>query len=644
MDSRTASPPDAQHVSAVVDGHNFDAESMPDKISAYYSLVFPNFTYYLQTLNVTIGRRCIPTSTPSSSEQAQVDVDLGPLKSVSRLHARIEYEEEQERFVLVVLGRNGAWVDGAWSGKGSKVPLGERSQIQIASRTFHFVLPPPPAPEDSPAPSSKSSPRPRSPSVDITSISPPSPLRSASPPPPALSPPPRKAPPLPEPPQLPNSNAIGKSKKTSGKTKPAETRPPAPPRPKPEEMPPKPQYTYAQLCYRAIKSLGGKATLQDIISWMMENFDWYRFNEKTGWEKSVRHNLSSNRAFRKMERSAGERGKGFYWAVEEDCEHIFEEQEAKAASGSGKDAKSTVKKSKSGTATLEPALKRSVRGEPKGVLPPPLTSTPLAFKTTSGLSHSSPASEPTVKAEPSPAPQIPPGPSPEQATSPPAPSVDASSAMPSSSSIPTIPASVILPIIVGPVPASHPSSSSHSPTNSMTPHLTAPPIVLHENQLILNPTIFSHLTPAQLRELEALGAQKALEILHDHIVRFLKERIKTDAAARGRGRGRTKRGRGAGGTGRADGPTEGKEKLEKRKDRPPTSGLFTTAPLPMRKPAPTTALVPTPPAPGNGASDAQQEMDVSPPSPILVVDDEPPEGPVPKRRRIEVQPEVSVSG
>jgi forkhead box protein K len=60
--------------------------------------------------------------------------------------------------------------------------------------------------------------------------------------------------------------------------------------------------------------------------------------------------------------------------------------------------------------------------------------------------------------------------------------------------------------------------------------------VLHENQLILNPTIFSHLTPEQLRELEALGAQKALEILQGHIVRFLKERIKTEGRARGRGR------------------------------------------------------------------------------------------------------------
>lgn len=101
-------------------------EPPQDRISAYYSLVFPNFTYYLQTLNVTIGRRCIPANTASSSENPQVDVDLGPLKSVSRLHARVEYDEEEERFVLVVVGRNGAWVDGVWSGSGSRVPLGDR--------------------------------------------------------------------------------------------------------------------------------------------------------------------------------------------------------------------------------------------------------------------------------------------------------------------------------------------------------------------------------------------------------------------------------------------------------------------------------------------------------------------------------------
>jgi hypothetical protein len=134
MASHTTSP-NSQHVSAPVGDPpfnaepvsdlSFNAEPVSDMIRAYYSLVFPNFTYYLQTLNVTIGRRCNSTSTAPSSV-THVDVDLGPLKTVSRLHARIEYDEEEGRFVIVVLGRNGAWVDGTWCGKGNKAPLSEQ--------------------------------------------------------------------------------------------------------------------------------------------------------------------------------------------------------------------------------------------------------------------------------------------------------------------------------------------------------------------------------------------------------------------------------------------------------------------------------------------------------------------------------------
>jgi hypothetical protein len=98
----------------------------PNKISAYYSLVLPDFTYYVQTLSVTIGRRCTPSSLATSSDRPQADVDLGPLKNVSRLHAKIEYDDDEERFVLIVIGRNGAWVDGVWANSGSRVALGER--------------------------------------------------------------------------------------------------------------------------------------------------------------------------------------------------------------------------------------------------------------------------------------------------------------------------------------------------------------------------------------------------------------------------------------------------------------------------------------------------------------------------------------
>ena len=68
-------------------------------IHAYAKLEFPGFSYYIQTLEVTIGRR--PAQPPGGEATAQgssarrphgeVDVDLGPLKSISRLHARIYY-------------------------------------------------------------------------------------------------------------------------------------------------------------------------------------------------------------------------------------------------------------------------------------------------------------------------------------------------------------------------------------------------------------------------------------------------------------------------------------------------------------------------------------------------------------------------
>ncbi|EIW82527.1 hypothetical protein CONPUDRAFT_165109 [Coniophora puteana RWD-64-598 SS2] len=552
------------------------------KISAYYSLVFPNITFFLQTLAVTIGRRAIPTTTPSSSAdtlQTQVDVDLGPLKSVSRLHAKIEYEETSQRFVLVVMGRNGAWVDGVWSPSGSRVPLSQRSQIQIASRTFHFVLPPPPPQELSPSPSSPSSPRrARSPSVDITSvdvtdISPPSSIPPHSPPQLPVDKPPVKAEPKVEPRSPPPQ--------VSKKRKKMHTELPPPP----AVMPPKPQLTYAQLCYRAIKAMGGKATLHDICTWMIDNYDWYRYNQGQGWENSVRHNLSSGRAFKKMERSSGERGKGFYWSVDEQFEHTFEEQ----AEGAPK-----VKKEK--VPPLDPPLKRAAKSGP---LPPPLTNTPLPLKSPFSTTPLPPPGQVIVKQEPAAPPTLasamaaaaastsvvlasvtPPAPG---ATGPanPANSVSTTTAStptlqplhspppPASTPSLALPASVTLPIVVGPLPPSHPQAQASNPQ----------PIVLHNNSLILSPAIFSHLTPEQLKELEALGAQKALEILQGHIVRYLKEKMRS---GRGRGRGRRGAAGGAAGRGGKGGGERGDGRLSEATNDGKQGSPFTNVPLPPR--------------------------------------------------------------
>ncbi|KAJ3486190.1 hypothetical protein NLI96_g4428 [Meripilus lineatus] len=513
-------------------------EQPQDKISAYYSLVFPNFTYYIQTLNVIIGRRCVPNAAASSSDNPQVDVDLGSLKSVSRLHAKIEYEEDEERFVLHVMGRNGAWVDGVWSGSGSKVPLGDRfvpyllppTHLHLKSALQRIPLPQvlTPPPEIAHV----------LPHVDITSLSPPSSIPSCSPPPATITP---ALPKIPPEPTLPNSNSISRPKPNPKKRKKSDVD--SRPLPKPDVIPPKPQLTYAQLCYRAIKGLHGKASLQEICQWIQENHQYYKYCEKD-WESSVRHNLSSNRAFKKAERGPDERGKGALWTVDPQHEHTFEEQEAKrqnlAAFGTtgGKDGKALSKKGK-GTPSLNVSLSSRIHHDRKGApLPPPLTSAPLIPKAKAALNSStitnlSSSSTPTpIKREsntlhaplftskPSGAPtptlgavshiaSVSGSASASTSTPTPASALTTSTPAPAPSAFPAIPASVRLPIIVGPTPGS--SSSASDPA-------TPPkPIVLHENTLVLNPEIFSHLTPQHLKDLEVLGAQKALEILQSYI-------------------------------------------------------------------------------------------------------------------------------
>lgn len=51
-------------------------------------------------------------------------------------------------------------------------------------------------------------------------------------------------------------------------------------------------------------------------------------------------------------------------------------------------------------------------------------------------------------------------------------------------------------------------------------------MVLHERKLILDPDVFSDLTPEILEKMEAMGARKVLEVLTAHMIRVLKERRK----------------------------------------------------------------------------------------------------------------------
>ena len=72
----------------------------------------------------------LPPSEELSADLFHVDVDLGPLRSVSRNHAIIEYRPHVGQFCLQVLGRNGVWVDGVYFVRGSSVLL-SKGYVQV---------------------------------------------------------------------------------------------------------------------------------------------------------------------------------------------------------------------------------------------------------------------------------------------------------------------------------------------------------------------------------------------------------------------------------------------------------------------------------------------------------------------------------
>lgn len=77
----------------------------------------------------------------------------------------------------------------------------------------------------------------------------------------------------------------------------------------------KPNISYAELIAEALESAeGGMLTLKEIYSYISNRYPYFEMN-KTGWQNSIRHNLSLNKAFYKVPRGLGNPGKGSYWKI-----------------------------------------------------------------------------------------------------------------------------------------------------------------------------------------------------------------------------------------------------------------------------------------------------------------------------------------
>lgn len=84
----------------------------------------------------------------------------------------------------------------------------------------------------------------------------------------------------------------------------------------------RPGASYAELITMAIESSPcNQLSLKDIYSWISNTFPYFELS-KTGWQNSVRHNLSLNKCFYKVPRTEENPGKGSYWRINYEFQNV----------------------------------------------------------------------------------------------------------------------------------------------------------------------------------------------------------------------------------------------------------------------------------------------------------------------------------
>ncbi|XP_048830681.1 forkhead box protein N3-like [Brienomyrus brachyistius] len=79
----------------------------------------------------------------------------------------------------------------------------------------------------------------------------------------------------------------------------------------------KPPYSFSCLIFMAIEDAPSKRLpVKDIYSWILEHFPYFA-SAPTGWKNSVRHNLSLNKCFKKVDKDRSQNiGKGSLWCID----------------------------------------------------------------------------------------------------------------------------------------------------------------------------------------------------------------------------------------------------------------------------------------------------------------------------------------
>lgn len=313
-----------QPVQASKDHANSIHEANGDGVKAYAKIAAHDWTYYITKLSVNIGREPEGASheatTPSKAaaktngdtdedgyDDDQVHIDLGPSKTVSREHAVISFDAHNEKWVISVKGRNGVKVDTKQLKPNETHALSSGEAMEIGGVEMLFVLP------------SEISPLHIHPSILDRAGLDPGPGFFRTPRRPATY----------NPSSGPHGNIGTPPSSLPSRTALATTRSPLQSTPgavivgangadlsKEENKHIKPQYSYAQMITQAITSVPeSKLTLNGIYTYIVNQYAYYRNQPPSGWQNSIRHNLSLNKHFEKVARSTYEPGKGAKWQI-----------------------------------------------------------------------------------------------------------------------------------------------------------------------------------------------------------------------------------------------------------------------------------------------------------------------------------------
>lgn len=121
-------------------------EAKTEDIEAYAKIAAQDWTYFIKSLSINIGRTSEPShSHPPVQDQEDKDfvhIDLGPSKTFSRQTAIIYYDSDAGRWFLQAKGRNGLKVDNVpFKKTDDPHPLSSGEVIETGGIEMMFVLP-----------------------------------------------------------------------------------------------------------------------------------------------------------------------------------------------------------------------------------------------------------------------------------------------------------------------------------------------------------------------------------------------------------------------------------------------------------------------------------------------------------------------